>query len=68
MCVLMAITVVVLGALGALAMWIHHLEADYHNTELDELLKRMDASQINSEAVTAEISKLKAAMGFTKQR
>jgi hypothetical protein len=70
----LSIVVVVLGTVYGLHVWIKHLEADYHNAELDTLLTRMDTWDnerklivTTAEAVNADINKLKNMLAVSKR-
>jgi hypothetical protein len=39
----LSIVVIVVGALYAMHVYLNHVKASFHNTELDKLLERMDA-------------------------
>lgn len=39
----LSIVVIVVGSLYAMHVYLNHLKASFHNTELDKLITRMDA-------------------------
>lgn len=70
----LSIVVVTLATVYGLHVWIKHLEAKYHNTELDTLLNRMDLWDLErnklvttAEAANTDINKIKTMLSVTKR-
>lgn len=62
----LSVLVVVLGALYGMHVYLRYLKSSFHNTELDKLLQRMDAWDIESKEIVRFASELNEKLGQVK--